>query len=132
MKTKIITLSSLIIFMISTIAFAEQTAGHITGSIDGNQVDLEIRCEFADPPGLLNAKSDWGSFKQADTDGDGLYINATGMKITSTVAVVFHIGDQIYKFGHRGDIDKTGLLINDEFNRKDGSSYKVDLSLSCE
>lgn len=130
---KIITSLSIVIICFSSISSqAAETMGRVTGDIDDIKVNLDVRCEYSDPPGLLSAKSDWESFKQADTDGDGFYINAGGMKSMKTVAVIFHADEKIYKFGHKGDFDQTGLSIKNEFNRKDGTSYLVDLTLKCE
>jgi len=111
--------------------YAQQSNGIITGEIDGKKIELQVRCEYTESLGLLNAKSDWEGFKQGDTDGDGLFITAGGMKSQGKLAVIFHHGEQVYKFGHQGQFDRNGFNLKSELKRKDGSVYSVDIMLEC-
>ena len=127
--------TSLIIVFLTILSmektYAQQSNGIITGEIDGKKIELQVRCEYTESLGLLNAKSDWEGLKQGDTDGDGFFITAGGMKSQGRLAVIFHHGERVYKFGHKGQFDRTGFVLKSELKRKDGSAYSADIMLDC-
>jgi len=129
------TLTALIVIILTIIpickTYAQQSNGIISGEIDGKKIELQVYCEYAQALGLLNAKSDWKRNKQGDTDGDGLFITAGGMKTQGMLAVIFHNDKQVYKFGKKSQFDRNGFTLKSEFKRKDGTAYSADIELKC-
>ncbi|MEY1555921.1 hypothetical protein AB3Y40_09835 [Yoonia sp. R2331] len=104
-------------------------AGTATLDVEGHATELEVSCELLSN-GMLNVRTADPGFSEKDTDGDGFFFKATGF--ADTVAVVFHAADDEYKFGLSAvSFSELGFEAADEVRRGDGTTYTVDVTVSC-
>ena len=118
----------LILFSASVNAVAEN--GTLIAEIGNHKIDLEIKCE--DTPVMLNSFSDFEVNGKSDSDGDGIYFTLGGIPSMNTILGVFNIQGEEFKFKHKTNFTLKKLVIPEtDVTRKDGSTYRIKLDLSC-
>ena len=106
------------------------TNGVLVAEIDGHKVNLPVTCDGI--AGLLNAFSDFDANGKSDIDGDGIHLTLGGFPAAGKMLGVFNIQGQEYKFVHKGEFSLEKLVVDEmNVNRRDGSTYKIKIDLTC-
>lgn len=135
MKTKYKAAFSTILLLFACINSYAMTEGRFIGKIDGNAIDVAVKCDIDDNrPNSFGIRSEEGMDSEKDKNKDGIVIHIGAMNMNGMMmSVNIHVNGERYKFGTRNFVKKgkTITYVGSLKSKKKGS-YDVDFTINCD